>query len=112
MTSTSAGPPVRVLDLTSPFAAEAYFGGVNAVAVRTAEGAQMKKSLAAYLAENDPQGREPAQELLRTEWRRQEQKVVVAISAEPAGSKGIAPSALHQIAGADLQLNRQLLVSG
>src|SRR5262249_8494545 len=49
VTSGASSTPVRVLGATSHFDAEGYFGGVAVATFRTAEPANMKRFLAAYL---------------------------------------------------------------
>jgi len=112
ITSSPGAPPVRVLGMTSLFDAEAFFGAVIVATFRTADPANMKGFLAAYLEVSDPAGGATAQRLLSTEWQRQEQKIATAISADPSGGKDIAPGTLHTIATTDLRLNRQVLEQG
>lgn len=108
--SPEGGAPVRVLGMTSQFDAEAFFGSVIVSTFRTANAANMRKFLAAYLTVSDPTGGDIAQKLFVTEWQRQEQKIVAAISADPSGSKVLPPGTLlHQISGDELRLNRELL---
>ena len=97
--------------MTAHFDAEAYFGAVAAATFRTADPVNMKLFLAAYLAASDSAGGDQAQQMLSTEWRRQEQKIFAAISADPTGSKDLATGALHRIAAADLRLDRELLAN-
>jgi hypothetical protein len=110
--AASGGERVRVLGMTSHFDAEGFFGAVTFATFRTADPANMKRFLAAYLAENDPPGGDRAQELLDKEWQQQEAKIVAVLTADPTGSKDIAPGALHPLAGTDLRFDRQRLASG
>lgn len=110
ITPISGGRPVRVLGMTAHFDAEAYFGAVTVATFRTADPSNMKRFLAAYLSLTDPAGGDQAQEFLRTEWQRQEQRIVAAITADPSGSKD--PGVLHQIVAADLRLDHKLLSAG
>src|SRR5262249_44665586 len=112
VTSTASVAPMRVLGVTSHFDAEGYFGAVTVASFRTAEPVNMKRFLAAYLAVNEPMGGEPAQELLTTEWRRQQGENLRGSTADPSGAKGVAPGGLHQITASDLRLDRQLLTAG
>lgn len=109
--SAPGAAPVRVLGVTSHFDAEAFFGSVIVSTFRTADPANMKKFLGAYLHVGDPLDAVFAEKLGK-EWQRQEAKIIAAISADPSGSKDIAPGALHKIAETDLRLNRQLLIEG
>jgi hypothetical protein len=106
------GGRVRVLGVTSHFDAEAFFGAITVAGFRTAEPANMKRFLSAYLAASDSAAGEPAQELFYKEWQRQEKKIVAAISADPVGAKGVVAGALQPISGLDLRLDSRLLGGG
>ena len=106
------GRAVRVLGMTSHFDAEAFFGAVTIATFRTADPANMERYLSAYLAAGQPAGGDAAQQALAGEWQRQREKLVVAIGADPAGAKDVAPGALHEISGADLRLSPESLQSG
>jgi hypothetical protein len=56
MAAAEGGAPVRVLGATSHFDAEAFFGAVIVATFRTADPSNMRRFLAAYLAESDPAG--------------------------------------------------------
>src|SRR5438552_6092751 len=112
VTSASSGRTVRVLGMTSHFDAEAFFGAVIVAGFRTADPANMKRFMAAYLIATDPSGGDRTQSLLSSEWQRQEATILVAMSADPAGVKGAGLGGLHQITEADLRLNGQLLAQG
>ena len=112
VTSAAGTAPVRVLGVTSHFDAEAYFGAVTVATFRTAEPANMKRFLAAYLTVNDPVSGDQAQQLLTTQWESQEQKISAAMSADPSGSTNLALGALHRLGDADLRLNHQVLNAG
>jgi mono/diheme cytochrome c family protein len=104
--------PVRVLGMTSHFDAEAFFGALIVATFRTAEPASMKRFLSAYLAAGDSSGGERAQPLLAAQWQRQESELVAAIGADPYAAGGIAPGALYDIAGHELQLDGASLAAG
>jgi hypothetical protein len=104
--------PVRVLGMTAHFDAEAYFGAVAVASFRTAEPANMKRFLAAYLDASDGTGGEAAQRSFEAAWERQAEEIAAAIAADPAGSGDVAPGALHEIAAADLRLDRDRLTNG
>ncbi|MBI3882338.1 MAG: hypothetical protein HY301_20055 [Verrucomicrobia bacterium] len=104
--------PVRVLGGTAHFDAEAFFGSVIVATFRTSDPANLKRFLAAYLAEADPAGGEPAQAMFAAAWQRQEQKISAGVSADPFGSKGVAPGALHAITAGELRVNRKRLEGG
>jgi hypothetical protein len=110
ITAPDGGAPIRLLGPTSHFDAEAFFGAITVAGFRTADPANMKRFLSAYLSVNDPG--EPAQELLYKQWERQEKKIAATMSADPAGAKGIAAGSLTPISGADLRLSRELLTGG
>lgn len=112
VTRAGGGVPVRILGVTSHFDVEAFFGSLIVSTFRTAEPANMRRFLAAWLGLSDPAGGDRAQDLFSIEWQRQEQKIVAAISADPTGSKDLAPGALHKISGRELRLDRKLLAEG
>ena len=112
ITSGTGAAPVRVLGMTSHFDVEALFGAVIIATFHTADPANMKRFLAAYLAVSHPAGGAKAQQLLSREWQRQEQKIAAAISADPSGGKEVASGTLHSMATTDLRLDRQVLDQG
>ena len=95
--------PVRILGVASHFDAEAYFGAVTIGGFRTAQPANMKKFLLAYL--NDNETEKVSQASFDSAWTTQEQEIADAISADPSGSKDVVPGALQEIDGSKLQLN-------
>ena len=95
--------PVRILGVASHFDAEAYFGAVTVAGFRTAQPENMKKFLLAYL--NDSATEKISQVSFDSAWSAQRQEIENAISADPAGSKGIAPGALHKIDSSEVRLN-------
>ncbi|MEY2490527.1 MAG: hypothetical protein QOC70_2469 [Verrucomicrobiota bacterium] len=101
--------PVRVLGATSHFDAEAFFGAVIVATFRTADPANMKRFVSAYLAAVDPDVDEDTQTLLDQEWERQKEKIAAAIKADPFGSKDVEPGALHEIAPGALVLDDEIL---
>jgi hypothetical protein len=109
ITSVSSNAPIRVLGATSHFDVEAYFGSVLLASFRTAEPANMKRFLAAYVVACDPAGGDQAQKLFEAAWQRQEEKIFAAIKADPFGVIGIEAGSLHQIDGNDLRIDRQWL---
>jgi hypothetical protein len=112
ISSAPGAARVRVLGMTSHFDSERFFGSVTVAMLRTADPANMKRFLAAYLSLTDRAGGDASQKLLLAEWQRQEQKITAAIAADPAGSHGIAPGAFQKIAGNSLRLDHQLLARG
>src|ERR1035441_4448324 len=106
------GQPVRMFGMTSHFDAEAFFGALIVSGFRTADPANFRRFLGEYLAASDPARAEAAQALLRSEWQRQEEKILAILSADPAASKGLAPGQLHELSAAELRLNRQSLAGG
>ena len=107
------GAGVRLLGMTAQFDVEAFFGTVVVSTFRTADPANMKRFLAAYLAENDAACGEAGQELLRREWQKQEHKILDAISANPTGGKEVKPEALlNQIRPEELALDSKQLETG
>jgi hypothetical protein len=90
ITATTGGDPVRILGATSHFDAEAFFGSVLVATFKTAETANMKKFLSAYLGADG--------DAFEAAWRKQEGKVAAALKDDPLGAKGVAPGELHEIA--------------
>jgi mono/diheme cytochrome c family protein len=111
VTPAPGAAPVRVLGMTSHFDAEAFFGSVIVATFRTADAANMKKFLSAYLAVNDPLEGERMQGYFAAEWQRQEEEIAAAIAADPSGSRNLAPGALHPIRGDELRLDHRRLAS-
>src|SRR6185503_13628846 len=105
-----AGPdaaPVRVLGMTSLFDAEAFFGAVTVAGFRTADPANMKIFLPFYLTASDIRAGKRVQDSLAKEWQRQEKAIITAMAADPSGSKGLPPGALHNISAANVRLNTE-----
>lgn len=101
--SAPGATPVRVFGVTAHFDAEAFFGTVIVATFRTAEPANMRRFLAACLAEGAPA--EGADEKFAAEWQRHEQKIVAEITADPFGAKGVGAGELHALKGEDLRLD-------
>src|SRR5262249_4963731 len=80
ITPANNGPSERVLGMTAQFDVEAFFGVVLISTFRTADPANMKRFLAAYLAENDPKRSEHGQELLAKQWQLQDEKIKIAMT--------------------------------
>ena len=104
--------PLRVLGMTSHFDAEAFFGAVAVATFRTSDPANMKRFLGNYLLASDPVVGARAQEILATEWGRQEEKIIAAIAADPFGSKDLEAGALHNLVASDVHLDGKLVESG
>jgi hypothetical protein len=96
MTAPSTPNPIQILGGTSHFNVEALFGSVIVATFKTSDPANMKKFLAAYLAEPDPQAFEAA-------WQNQEQKILAVMRDDPFGAKDIAPGDLHKIDNAEVR---------
>jgi hypothetical protein len=103
---------VRVLGMTSHFDAEAFFGAVAVATFRTSNPANMKLFLENYLAAGDPASGGKVQDLLATEWGRQEEKIIGAIARDPFGSSETPAGGLHKIAASDVRLDAKLLENG
>ena len=109
ITSSESANPIHVLGGTSHFNVEAFFGSVLVATFRTADPANMKRFAGAYLAAVDPDVDESAQNLLAEEWDKQKEKIEATMKADPGGSKGVEPGALHEIAPGALQLDDESL---
>jgi hypothetical protein len=108
ITPDGGGANVRVLGMTSHFDAEAFFGAVIVSTFRTADPANMKKFLAAYLAVNDPKSGDDGQKSFQTEWQKQEQQITSAMTAD--ATKNL--DGLRPIDGNDLRLDGKSLARG
>jgi hypothetical protein len=109
ITSSASAHPISVLGGTSHFNVEAYFGSVLVATFRTADPANMKRFAGAYMAASDPDVDESTQNLLAEEWDKQKEKIEATMKADPGGSKGVEPGALHEIAPGALQLDDESL---
>lgn len=108
ITPPDGGPNIRVLGMTSQFDAEGFLGAVIISTFRTADPANMKKFLAAYLAVNDPKSGGNGQKSFENAWQQQEQKITSAMTADPAKN----PAGLRAINGRDVQLDGKSLARG
>jgi hypothetical protein len=95
ITTTSFREPIRILGVTSHFNVEAFFGSVLVATFKTADPANMKKFLAAYL-EADPKSFEAA-------WQTQEQKISAVMKNDPFGAKDVEPGDLHMVDNRDVR---------
>ena len=105
LTSSSRNEPIRILGVTSHFDVEAFFGSVLVATFKTSDPANMKKFLAAYLAENDPIEGERMLSYFGEKWDEQEPKIIAAIKQDPFGSKGVAPGMLHEFKEGELSFD-------
>jgi hypothetical protein len=108
ITPASGGAPVRLLGGASHFDVEAFFNTILLSTFRTADPRNMRRFLAAYAAVDDP-GAGP---LVEAAWGRQGPALLLAIGADPSGSRDVAPGALHAIVPRDLVLDRAALEAG
>jgi Cytochrome c len=99
ITSTSSGAPIRILGVTSHFDVEAFFGSVLVSTFKTADPANMKNFLAAYLSQTEQEMPE-----FERKWAEQEQKIVSILKADPFGANEIPPGELQKVVHADLIL--------
>ena len=76
--------------MTSQFDVEGFFGAILISSFRTADPANMKQFLAAYLVTSEPK-HHLVPEWFAVAWKAQERTITGAISADPSGSKGLAP---------------------
>jgi hypothetical protein len=107
---SKGGVPVRVLGMTGQFDGEAFFNSVTIATFRTADPANMKKFLAAWLAANDPSGGDQAQKLFAAEWHRQEEKITAVVTS--VSSRNMPPGVLLPISPSDLRLDHESLANG
>jgi len=106
---TAGSEPIRILGTTSHFNVEAFFGSVLVTTFKTSDPANMKAFLSSYLSATHPKDDPAAQLLFAKEWQRQEQQISAVISADPFGSKDVAPGELHAIAPGAVLLDAELL---
>lgn len=102
------GAPLRVLGGVSHFDVEAFFNTILLATFKTADPENMRRFLAAYAAAAD----RAAGPLVEPAWRRQSAALTAALAADPFGARGVAPDALHDIAPADVALDRAALERG
>jgi hypothetical protein len=108
ITPPTGGPNFRLLGGTSQFDVETFFGVVITSTFRTAEPANMKKFLAAYLEVSDPQGGADAQRMFESRWQEQESNVITVMTGKSAEEV----PGLRALAGKDLRLDAKSLASG
>lgn len=101
-----------LIGTTGHFDAEAWFGAVTVAGLRTQDPKNMTAFLRNLLVAADPQGATAALPRLDAELQRQQQAMSQAIAADPTGSKGVAPGALHALKGEDLRLDAARIASG
>jgi hypothetical protein len=94
ITSQSSSAPIQILGVTSHFDVESFFGSVLVATFKTADPANMKKFLAAYL-QADPKAFETA-------WQNQQDKILATLKEDPFGAKDVTPGELHKIDNRDV----------
>ena len=100
---------MRVLGMTSQFDAEGFLGAVMVSTFRTADPANLKKFLAAYLAVNDPKSGDHGQRSFVALWQQQEQKITSAMTAYAMMKTA---NGLRPIKADDLRLDGKSLARG
>lgn len=110
ITSTRGGEPVRILGVTSHFDAEAFFGSLIVATFRTAEPANMKNFLLAYIRELKPK-LQPRADFLNRAWALEQKKITELLSADPFASKGVEPGELHELSRDDVQPKLERIAS-
>ena len=95
ISSRSSSAPLRILGVTSHFDVEAFYGSVLVATFKTADPANMKRFLGAYIR-SDPKAFETA-------WQSQQDKILAVLKEDPFGAKDIAPGELHNIDHRDLE---------
>lgn len=101
--SSAGTAPVRILGVTSHFDAEAFFGSVIVATFRTAEPANMKNFVAAYLDQINTPADVKGRALFEHEWDT-ESKQIAEVLLNGVGSK---LGELHDISPGDLKLDLQ-----
>lgn len=109
--ATSGGAPVRIFGTTGFFDAEAYFGALFVATLRTAEPANMRRFLAAYLAVTDPPAGDAGRDQLLAAWEKAAPQITETMKADPFGNKGAPTGGLHPIDGNALRLDRARLAA-
>lgn len=97
--------PVRVLDVTSHFDAEAFFGAVAVATFRTGDAKNMQRYLLNYLATSDPPSGGKAQESLASAWKQQEEKITAVMTDDPDGSRHSGPGGLQEIVADEVHID-------
>jgi hypothetical protein len=98
LTSSRQSEPIRILGGTSHFNVEGFFGAVLVATFKTADPANMKKFLTAYLGDATPVR-------FDEEWREQQAEILEVMKSDPFGSGGVAPGELHVLSGNDMRLH-------
>jgi processive rubber oxygenase RoxA-like protein len=108
---SSKGPPVRVLGATSHFDAEAFFGSIIIATFRTADPANMKNFLAAYLNKIERPSDAKGRAVFDGKWGEESKQIAQALSADPFGTQEVQPGELHNISTTDLKLDLEKIGS-
>ena len=112
ITSTSTQQPIRILGVTSHFNVEAFFGAVLVSTFKTADPENMKQFLRNYVSDTEKVPGDRAETAVNSVWRKQEEKILAVMKADPFGSKDVAAGDLHKIQPADVKLDIHALDKG
>ncbi len=114
--SSSGGPGVRILGVSSLFDAEAFFNAIVGSGFLSGDPANMKKFIAAYLDTQDPERdatrRASRQKALAALWEKQLSRITAAMKADPVGANGAGPGGLHPLSARQFALTGSMLAGG
>jgi hypothetical protein len=114
--SSAGHGKVRILGVTSLFNAEGFFNSVLGSGFKTQDPENMRKFLAAYLDESnpetDPDKHAANQMALADLWEKQADQIKTAMAADPAGAKDAGPGGLQKITAEDLRVDSKFIADG
>src|SRR5437868_6682299 len=103
--SSSSKEPIRILGVTSHFNVEGFFGSVLVATFKTSDPENMKRFLRNYVSDTEKVHGDQAETAVNAAWKKQEEKILAVMKADPFGAKEVAAGELHKIEPADVRLN-------
>src|SRR5437763_2560501 len=105
ITSVSSNSPIQILAVTSHFNVEAFYGSVLVATFKTSDPENMKRFLRNYVSDTEKVHGDQAETAVNAAWKKQEEKILAVMKADPFGAKEVAAGELHKIEPADVRLN-------
>lgn len=103
---------IRILGVTSHFNVEGFFGSVLVATFKTSDPENMKRFLRNYVSDTEEDEGDHAEAAVNSAWKKQEDKILAVMKADPFGAKDIAPGELHKIEPVDMKLDITALDKG